>query len=38
LEEYRLGVGMGLEEADEFYTAIAGEAGDADIIFIHRTE
>jgi hypothetical protein len=38
LEEYRLGVGMGLEEADEFGTTIAGEAGDADVIFIHRTE
>jgi hypothetical protein len=38
LEEDRFGVGMGLEEADEFGTTIAGEAGDADVIFIHRTE
>jgi hypothetical protein len=38
LEKHRFGVGVGVEEADEFGTAIAGEAGDADVIFIHRPE
>ena len=31
-------MGVGVEEADQFGTAIAGEAGDADLIFIHRLE
>jgi hypothetical protein len=38
LEEDGFGVGVGMEEAEEFGTAIPGEAGDADLIFIHRTE
>ena len=31
-------MGVGVKEADQFGTAIAGEAGDADLIFIHRLE
>jgi hypothetical protein len=37
-EKDHFGVGMRAEEADEFGATIAGEAGDADVIFIHRTE
>jgi hypothetical protein len=35
-EEDGVGVGMGGEEADEFRAAVAAEADDADLIFIHR--
>jgi hypothetical protein len=37
-EKHGFGVRVRLEEADEFGTTIAGEADDADVIFIHRTE
>ncbi len=37
-EEDWLGVRMWPKQADEFGTAIAGEADNADFIFIHRPE
>jgi hypothetical protein len=37
-EEDRLSLGMGTEEADEFGTAIAAEADDTRLIFIHHPE
>ncbi len=37
-EEDGLGVGMGGEEAEEFGAAVAVEADDADLIFIHPYE
>ena len=37
-EQDGLGLGMGGEEADEFLTAVAAEADDACLIFIHQSE
>jgi hypothetical protein len=37
-EEYGFGLGVGVEEADEFGTAITIEADNACLIFIHCSE
>jgi hypothetical protein len=37
-EEDGVGLGVGGEEADEFLTAVAAEADDACLIFIHHSE
>jgi hypothetical protein len=37
-EEDGFGLGMGVEEANEFSTAVAVEADDACLIFIHYSE
>lgn len=37
-QEDGLGLGMGVEEAEEFGAGVAAETDDADLIFIHRCE
>jgi hypothetical protein len=37
-EDDGLRVGMGVEEAEELGAGVAGEADEADLIFIHRCE